>query len=161
MFIWLDIILGDCDVTNSPHPHHEPVLYFCLQKLTLQITKTCCSVAKSCLTVCNPMDCSTPGFPIHHFLLELAQTQVHLVSDAIYPSHPLLPSSAFNISQHQGLLSQWVSSLHQVAKVLELQLQHQLSSEYSELISFRIDWFDFIAVQGILKSLLQHHNLPL
>ena len=72
------------------------------------------------------MDCSTPGFPVHHQLLELAQTQVHLVGDAIQPSHPLSSRSppAFNLSQHQGLF-QLDISLHQVAKVLELQLQHQ------------------------------------
>ena len=76
--------------------------------------------------LCNPMDCSTPGFPVHHQLLELAQTHVHRVGDAIQPSHPLSsPSSpALNLSQHQGLCQQ-VSSSHQVAKVLELQLQHQ------------------------------------
>ena len=72
------------------------------------------------------MDCNTPGFPVHHQLLEFAQTHVHQVSDAIQPSHPLLSPSppAFNLSQHQGLF-QWVSSLHQRAKVLEFQLQHQ------------------------------------
>ena len=72
------------------------------------------------------MDCSIPGFPVHHTLPELAQTHVHRVSDAIQPSHPLSSPSppAFNLSQHQGLF-QRVSSLHQVAKVLELQLQHQ------------------------------------
>ena len=84
------------------------------------------SVAQLCLTLCNPMDCSTPGFLVHHQLLELAQTHVCWGGDAIQPSHPLLsPSSpAFSLSQHQGLF-QWVSSSHQVAKVLELQLQHQ------------------------------------
>ena len=84
------------------------------------------SVAQSCPTLCDPMDCSRPGFPVHHQLLELAQTHVHWVGDAIQPSHPLSSPfpPAFNLSQHQGLF-QWVSSLHQVAKVLELQLQHQ------------------------------------
>ena len=84
------------------------------------------SVAQSCLTLCHPMNCSTPGFPVHHQLLELAHTHVHQVNDAIQPSHPLSSPSppAFNLSQHQGLF-QWVSSSHQVAKVLELQLQHQ------------------------------------
>ena len=84
----------------------------------------CChSAAQLCLTLCYPMDCSTPGFPVLHHLLELAQTHIHRVGDAIQPSHPLLPPSppAFNLSQHQGI-SQWVSSWHQVAKVLELQL---------------------------------------
>ena len=86
----------------------------------------CCSVAKSCSALCNPTDCSMPGFPVLHYFLNFAQTQVHWIGDAIQPSHPLPPSSpfAFNLSQHQGLF-QWVSSLHQVAKVLEFQLQHQ------------------------------------
>ena len=72
------------------------------------------------------MDCSTPGLPVHHQLPELAQTHVHWVGDAIQPSHPLSSPSAptFNLSQHQGLFK-WVSSLHQVAKVLECQLQYQ------------------------------------
>ena len=77
-------------------------------------------VTQSCLTLCDPLDCSTPGFPVHQ-LLELVQTRVHQVGDAIQPSHPLPSPSppAFNLSQPQGLL-QWVSYLHQVAKVLEL-----------------------------------------
>ena len=84
------------------------------------------SVAQACLTLCDPVACSTPVFSVHHQPLELAQTHVHQVSDAIQSSHPLSsPSpSAFNLSQHQSLY-QWVSSLHQVVKVLELQLQHQ------------------------------------
>ena len=105
------------------------------------------------------MDYSSPGFPIHS-LPEFTHTHVHWVSDAIQPSHPLLPTSPFalNLSQHQGLF-QWVSSLYQVAKVLELQLSVSPSNEYSGLISFRIDWLDLLAVQGILKSLLQHRSL--
>ena len=110
-----------------------------------------------CPILCDPIDCSTPGFPALHDLLEFAQTHVHSVGDAVQPSHPLSPPSppALNLSQHQGLF-QWVSSSHQVAKVLELQLQHQ--SFQWILISFRIDWFDLLAVQGTLKSLLQHHS---
>ena len=83
-------------------------------------------VSQSCLTLCNPMDCSTPGFPVHHQLPELAQTHVHWVSDAIQPSHPLSSPSppALNLSQHQGLFK-WVSSSHQVVRVLEPQLQQQ------------------------------------
>jgi len=117
------------------------------------------SVTQLCLTLCDPMDCSTPGLPVHHKLLEFTQTHVHWVSDAIQPSHPLSSHSpsVFNLSQHQGL-SKWVSSLHQVAKVLELQLQHQSSNEHSDLISFRMDWLDLLAVQRTLKSLLQHHS---
>ena len=105
------------------------------------------------------MDCSTPGFPVYHQLPELAQTQVHRVSDAIQPSHPLLSPSppALNFSQHQGLF-QWVSSSHQVAKVLEFQLQHQSFQWIFRLISFRTDWLDLLAVQGTLKSLFQHHS---
>ena len=84
----------------------------------------CCSVTKSCLTLCDSMDCSTPGSPVLHYLPEFAQIQVHWVSDVIQSSHllssPSLP--AFNLSQHQGLF-QWVGYLHQVAKALELQLQ--------------------------------------
>ena len=84
------------------------------------------SVTQSCLTLCAPMDCSTPGLPVHHQLPEFTQTHVHWVGDAIQPSHPLLSSSppAFNLSQHQGLFKS-VSSSHQVAKVLQFQLQHQ------------------------------------
>ena len=75
--------------------------------------------------LCDPMECSMPGLPVHHQLPEPSQTHVHRVGDAIHPSHPLSsPSPAFSLSQHQGLF-QWVSSSHQVAKVLEFQLQHQ------------------------------------
>ena len=117
------------------------------------------SVAQSCPTLCNPMDYSTPGLPVHHQLPEFTQTHVHRVSDAIQPSHPLLSPSppAPNLSHHQGLFK-WVSSSHQMAKILEFQLQHQPFNEYSGLISFRMDWLDLLAVQGTLKSLLQHHS---
>ena len=213
-------------------------------------------VAQSCPTLCDPMDCSTPGLPVHHQLPEFTQTHTHWVADAIQPSHPLSSPSlpALNLSQHQGLFK-WVSSLHQVAKVLEFQLQHQslqwtaaaaakslqlcptlcdpihgsppgspipgilqarilewvaisfsnawkwkvkvkslspvrllatpwtaayqappsmgfsrqeywsgvplpspLAMNTQDLISFRMDWLDLLAVQGTLKSLLQHHN---
>ena len=82
------------------------------------------SVAQLCLTLCHPMDCSMPGLPVHHQLLELAQTHVHWVGEAIQPSHPLSSPSLpdFNLCQHQGL-SQRVSSSHQVAKVLEFHLE--------------------------------------
>ena len=106
------------------------------------------SVAQSCPTLCNPMDCSMRGLPVHHQLPEFTQTHVHWVSDAIKPSHPLLsPSSpTFNLSQHQGLFK-WVPSSHQVAKVLEFQLQHQAFNEYSGLIFSRMDWLDLLVVQ--------------
>ena len=94
------------------------------------------SVTQSCLILCDPMDCSMPGLPVHHQLPEFIQTHVHWVVDAIQTSHSLLYPSplAFNLSQHQGLF-QWLSSSHQVAKVLEFQLQHRPSSDYSGLIS--------------------------
>ena len=84
------------------------------------------SVAQSCPTLCDTMNCSTPGLPVHHQLPESTQTHIHWVGDAIHPSHSLLSSSppALNLSQHQGLFK-WVSSSHQVAKILEFQLQHQ------------------------------------
>ena len=89
-------------------------------------------------TLCDSKDCSTPGFAVHHQLLELAQIHVHRVSDEIQPSHHLLSHSlpSFNLSQHQSLFK-WVSSLHQVAKVLEFRFSISPSNEYSELISFR------------------------
>ena len=97
-----------------------------LKQNVLKAIKFSHSVSQSCLTLCNPMDYSTPGFPVHHQLLELTQTHIHQVSDTIQPSHPLLSPSppVFNLSQHQGLFKS-VSSSHEVAKVLEFQLQHQ------------------------------------
>ena len=105
------------------------------------------------------MDCSTSGFPVLHYLPEFAQSHVHRVSDAMQPSHPLLSPSppAFNLSQHQGFL-QRVTSFHLLAKVLELHFIISPSNKHSELISFRIDWFDLLAFQGTLKCLLQHHS---
>ena len=105
------------------------------------------------------MDCSMPSFPVHHKLPELAQTHVHQVSDAIQPSHPLSSPSppAFNLSQPQGLFK-WVNSSHEVAKVLELQLQHQSfqnTQDWSPL-----GWTGWISLQSkwTLKSLLQYHS---
>ena len=111
------------------------------------------SVAQSRPTLCDPTDCSTPGFPVHHQFSELTPTHVHRVSDAIQPSHSLLPPSppALNLSQHQGIF-QWVGSSHQVVKVLSFSISS------SGLISFRMYWFDLLAVQGTLQSLLQHHS---
>ena len=105
------------------------------------------------------MNRSTPGLPVHHQLQEFTQTHVHRVRDAIQPSHPLLSPSplAPNPSQHQGLF-QWVNSSHEVAKVLEFQIQHHSIQRNPGQISFRMDWLDLLAVQGTLKSLLQHHS---
>ena len=117
------------------------------------------SVAQSCPTLCDPVGCSTSGFPVYHQFPELTQTLVHQVSDTIQPSHPLSSPSppTLNLAQHKGLF-QWVSSSHQVAKVLEFSFSISPSNEYSGLISFRIDWLDLLATQRTLQSLLQHHS---
>ena len=122
-----------------------------------------CSVTRLCPTFYHPMDCSTPGLPVPNHLSEFAQVHGRCLSEAIQPFHPLLPPSPFalNFSQHQGLF-QRVSSLHQVAKIQSTKYRassNSSSSEHPGLISFRTDWFDLLAVQGILKSLLQHHKL--
>ena len=110
-------------------------------------------------TLCDPMDCNTAGFPVHHQFLEFAQTYVHQVGDAIQPSHPLSTPSppAFTLSQHQGLF-QWVNSSHHVPKYWSFCFSISPSNEYSRLISFKIDWLDLLMVQETLKNLLQHHS---
>ena len=117
------------------------------------------SVTQLCPTLCDPMNCSVLGLPVQHQFPKSIQTHVLRVNDAIHPSYPLSSPypPALNFSQHQGLF-QWVSSSHQVAKVLEFQLQHQSFQWTPRLISFRMDWLDLLAVQGTLKSLLQHHS---
>ena len=117
------------------------------------------SIAQSCPTLCDPRNHSTPGLPVLHQLPESAQTHVHRISDAIQPSHPLSSPSppALNLFQYQGLFK-WVSSPHQVAKVLEFQLHISPSNEHPGLIYFRMDWLYLLAVQGILKCLLQNHS---
>ena len=118
-----------------------------------------CSVAPSCRTFWDPMDCSTPDLTVPQYHTEITQVHVHWIGDAIQPFQPLSPSSpsAFNLSQHQGLL-QWASSWHQVAEVSEFSFSTSPSNEYSGLISFRTDCFDLLAIQRTLKSLLQHHS---
>ena len=153
-----------CTSTHTPPTHSlqdclwltsRIVFFFQLSITHIQFS----SVAQSCLNLCDPMDCSTQGFPVRHQLPELIQTYVHPVGDAIQPSHPLSSPSppTFNPSQHQ-VLFKWVSSSHQVAKILEFSYSISPSNEYSGLISFRMDWLDLLAVQGTLKSLFQHHS---
>ena len=116
-------------------------------------------VSQSCPTLCDPMDCSTPGLPVHHQLPELAQTHVHRVGDAIQPSHPLLspslPPSIFPsirvFSNESILCIRWPKYCH-------FSFSISPSNEYSGLISFRMDWLDLLVVQETLKSLLQHHT---
>ena len=117
------------------------------------------SVAQSCPILCDPMNCSKPGLPVHHQLLELNQTHVHRVGDAIQPSHPLLSPSppAPNPSQHQGLF-QWSTLRMRWPKYWSFSFSVTPSNEHPGLISFRMDWLDLLAVQGTLKSLLQHHS---
>ena len=147
---------------------HSALFYFWFQILkwkTNQVSSSkitnhwFSSVAQSCLTLCDPMDCSTPGFPVHHQLLGLAQTHIQ-VGDAIQPSHPLrrpllLPSISPSIrvfSSESVIHIRW-------PKYWSFGFSISPSNEYSGPISFRIDWFHPLAVQGTLKSLLQHHSL--
>ena len=113
------------------------------------------SVAQSCPILCSSMDCSMPGLPVHCKLSEFTQPHVHWVGDAIQPSHPLssLSPPAFNLSQNQGLFK-WVSSSHQVAKVLEFQLQHQSFQWILRTDSFRIDWLDPLQFKSINSMVL-------
>ena len=114
----------------------------------------------SCSMQPHGAQCSSPGFPVLYCLLGLAETHIHWVGDAIQSSCPLSSPSppAFNLSQHQGLF-QWVGSSHEWPKYWSFSFGISPSSEYSGLIFLRIDWFDLLAVQGILKRLLQHHSL--
>jgi len=122
----------------------------------LLFIKSLSSIAQLCPTLCNAKECSTPGFPVHHQLLELAQTHVHQVSDAIQPSHPLssllLPSIFPSIrvfSSESVLRIIW-------PKYCSFSFNISPSNEYSGLISFRIDWFDFLAVQGTLSRVFSN-----
>ena len=118
----------------------------------------CSSVTQSCPTLCDPMDCSTPGLPVHHQLPESTQTHVHSVGDAIQPSHPLsspspapIPPSIRVFYNESTLRMRW-------PKYCTFSFSIIPSKEIPGLISFRMDWLDLLAVQGTLKSLLQHHS---
>ena len=117
------------------------------------------SVTQSCLTLCDPMNCNTPGLPVHHQLPGFTQTHVHQVGDAIQPSHPLsspflpapIPPSIRVFSTESALCMRW-------PKYWSFSFSIIPSKEHPGLISFRMDWLDLLAVQGTLKSLLQHHS---
>ena len=117
------------------------------------------SVAQSCPTLCDPMNCSTPGLPVHHQLLEFTQTHVHRVSDAIQPSHPLSsPSPPAPIPPSIKVFSNESTLRMRRPKYWSFSFSIIPSKEIPGLISFRMDWLDLLAVQGTLKSLLQHHS---
>ena len=147
------------DWIHVPSSGRQILNYWTSREVSLGSWFAISSVQFSRSVVSNPMNRSTPGLPVHHQLPEFTQTHAHQVSDAIQPSHPLFSPSppAPNPSQHLGLF-QWANSLHEVAKVLEFQLQHQSFQWTPGLISFGMDWLDLLAVQGTLKSLLQHHS---
>ena len=144
--------MGSCAPTwQLPKPHTSGS-FMRLQKDQLS------SVAQSCLTLCDPMDSSMPGLPVHHQFPEFTQTHVHRISDAIQPSHPLSSPSppAFNLSHHvfsteSVLCIRW-------PKYWSFSFNISPFNEHSGLISFRVDWLDLLAIQGTLKSLLQHHS---
>ena len=125
--------------------------------MKLEVEEKYCLVTQLCPTLCDPMNCSKPGFPILHYLPEFAQTEVHWVNDAISPSHCLSPPSppVLNLSQLRGFSNE--SAVH-VRWPKHRSFSIRPSNEYSGLIYFRIDWFDLLAIQGTLKSLLQHRS---
>ena len=138
---------------SSPFFHTS--LFIHLHTISVQFS----SVTQLCLTLCDPTDCSRPGSPVHHQLLEFTQTHVHQVGDAIQPSHPLsclllLPSifPSIRVFSNESVLHvRW-------SKYCTFSFSISPSNECSGLISFRIDWLDLRAVQGTLKSLLQHNS---
>ena len=146
----------------GPNPEHSYVLQeklgHCHWSKSGNARCCCCLVAKSCSTICDPMDCHTPGFLVPHHLPEFAQVHVHWIGEAIQPSHPLSPSFPFTLLPSTRVFSN-ESAVHiRWPKHWCFSFNNSPSGEYSGLISFRIDCFDLLAVQGTLKSLLQHHS---
>ena len=143
---------------NSMAEHHSHNLFVFHQDFIFSSVQFS-SVTQLWLTLCDPMNLSTPVLPVHYQLLEFTQTHVHRVGDAIQLSHslssPFPPAS--NPSQHQSLF-QWVSSLTRWPKYWSFSFNINPSNEHPGLISFRMDWLDLLAVQGTLKSLHQHHS---
>ena len=153
---WLGLLRGNtvCKYTLAIYPS-----FHLSKSYPLISSNKFSSVPQSCPTLCDPMDRSTPGLPVHHQLPEFTQTHVHWVGDAIQPSHP--PSSpsppAFNFSSikvfsNESVLCIWWP------KYCSFNFNISPSNEHPGLISFRMDWLDLLAVQGTLKSLLQHHS---
>ena len=120
----------------------------------------CCLVDKLCLTLHDPMDCIISAFPVPHHFLEFAQVLVHQICDAIQPSHALSPSSpSASVFPSMRVFSNELALCVRWPKYWSFSFNISPSKDYSGLISFKIDWFDFLAVQGSLRSLLQHHSL--
>ena len=132
---------------------------FLLWKSLVSIFQFSSVQSLSCVQLCDPMNCSTPGLPVHHQLPEFTQTHVHWVSDAIQPSHPRSSPSppTPNPSQHQGLFSESTLRMRW-PKYWSFSFSISPSNEYPGLIYFRMDWLDLLAIQWTLKSLLQHHS---
>ena len=149
----------ECGSPRPPrlHGHYVEGLSNVLDQRLLSVQFS--SVAQSCPTLWNPMNCSMPGLPVHHQLLEFTQTHVHWVGDAIQLSHPLSSPSppAPNPSQHQGLFNESTLCI-KWPKCWSFSFSISPSNEHPGLSSFRMDWLDLLAVQGTLKSLLQHHS---
>ena len=122
----------------------------------------CCSVTQLCPTLCDLMDCSTPGLPAPHHLPEFAQVHVHCMSDAIQTSHPLMPSSPSDLKSFTASwtfpMSQLFASDDQKPGVFSFSFSISPSDKYSRLSSFKIDWIDLLSVQETIRSLLWHHS---
>ena len=154
-----EFILGESKITADGDYSHEIKRRLLLgRKFTTSLDQIR-SVAQSCPTLCDPMNHSTPGLPVHHQLSEFIQTHIHGVCDAIQPSHPLLPlfllppipPSIRVFSNESTIPMRW-------PKYWSFSFSISPSNEHPGLISFRMDWLDLLAVQGTLKSLLQHHS---
>ena len=153
------ICLGWLALYGMAHSFIELHKSLCHEKAVIVQGTRFSSVVQSCPTLCNPMNRSTPGQPVHHTLPEFTQTHVHRFSDAIQPSHPLSspsppapnPSSTRVISNESTVHMRW-------PKYWSFSFSISPSNEHPGLISFRMDWLDLLAVQGTRKSLLQHHS---
>ena len=151
--------LGWEDPLEKATPTHSSILAWRIPWTVQSKGLCCCSVAQSCLTLCHSMKWSAPVLSVLHHLPEFSQTHVHWVSDAIQPSHPLSSPSlpTFNYCQHQVFSNESALCIRW-PKYWGFSFSISSSNEHSRLISFRIDWFDLLVVQGTLKSLLQHHS---
>ena len=154
MGVWMNNCQEELVIMVIPHNVGGQLPYLKCMLMSKIPCICCCSVAKSCFTLCDPMDCSTPGFPVLHCPSEFAQTHVLWVGDAIQPSYLLLPPSppALHLSQQQGLF-QWVSSWHQVTKVLELELQlHHQSFQWIIRVGFHLTGSISLLFKGLSRA---------